>query len=260
MSFSFDMSWEELFWLVEGHTVHICDEELRRDAPALAAYCRRHHIDVINVTPTYSHHLIEAGLLATDGHVPALVLLGGEAVSEQVWSTLRNHPGTAGYNLYGPTEYTINTLGAGTSDSATPTVGEPIWNTRGYLLDSALRPVPDGVPGELYVAGVGLARGYHRRAGLTAAAMIADPFVAGGRMYRTGDLMRRRPDGQLDYLGRVDDQVKIRGYRVEPGEIESVLRHAPGVARVRWWCAARPQRHRSNSLWPMRFPPMTRTT
>ncbi|MBS1695714.1 MAG: non-ribosomal peptide synthase/polyketide synthase [Actinobacteria bacterium] len=233
VSFSFDMSWEELFWLVEGHQVHICDEELRRDATALVGYCHQHHIDVVNVTPTYAHHLLDAGLL--DDHTPALVLLGGEAVGDHVWSTLRAHPGSSGYNLYGPTEYTINTLGAGTGDSVTPAVGQPIHNTRGYVLDAALRPVPDGVTGELYIAGDGLARGYHRRPALTAAAMVADPYVPGGRMYRTGDLVRRRPGaqepGMLDYLGRADDQVKIRGYRVELGEVESVLAAAAGVAR-----------------------------
>ena len=232
VSFSFDMSWEELFWLVEGHQVHVCDEELRRDAPELVAYCHRHGIDVINVTPTYAHHLIDAGLLGQPGgHEPALVLLGGEAVGDGVWSTLRDDPATAGYNLYGPTEYTINALGGGTAESATPTVGQPIWNTRGYLLDPALRPVPDGATGELYIAGAGLARGYHHRAGLTASAMVADPYVPGGRMYRTGDLVRRRTDGNLDFLGRADDQVKIRGYRIELGEVESVLAAADGVAR-----------------------------
>ncbi|KAA0084465.1 non-ribosomal peptide synthetase [Mycolicibacterium sp. P9-64] len=234
VSFSFDMSWEELFWLVEGHQVHVCDEELRRDAPALVAYCHRHRVDVINVTPTYAHHLLDAGLLV-GGHTPALVLLGGEAVGDGVWSALRDNPATAGYNLYGPTEYTINTLGGGTDDSVTPTVGQPIWNTRGYILDAALRPVPDGATGELYIAGAGLARGYHHRPGLTANAMIADPYVPGGRMYRTGDLVRLRPGsvepGILDYLGRADDQVKIRGYRIELGEVESVLATADGVAR-----------------------------
>ncbi|OKH73926.1 thioester reductase, partial [Mycobacterium sp. SWH-M1] len=230
VSFSFDMSWEELFWLVDGHRVHICDEDLRRDAPALVAYCRDHAVDVVNVTPTYAHHLFDAGLL--DTRAPALVLLGGEAVSEHVWSALREHPATAGYNLYGPTEYTINTLGGGTDESTTPTVGRPIWNTRAYVLDRALRPVPDGTVGELYIAGTGLARGYHRRPALTSATMPADPCVPGGRMYRTGDLVRRRPDsGLLDYLGRADDQVKIRGYRIEPGEIEAALAALPDVSR-----------------------------
>ncbi|TCO62645.1 non-ribosomal peptide synthase protein (TIGR01720 family)/amino acid adenylation domain-containing protein [Actinocrispum wychmicini] len=231
VSFSFDMSWEELLWLVEGHEVHVCDEELRRDARALVAYCDAHKIDVVNVTPTYAHLLMEEGLLA--GHRPALVLLGGEAVSESVWSRLRDTDNTYGYNLYGPTEYTINTLGGGTNDSATPTVGKPIWNTRAYIVDGWLRPVPDGVPGELYISGTGLARGYLDRPGLTAERFVADPFgTPGERMYRTGDLVRRRPDGNLDFLGRTDDQVKIRGYRVELGEIETALTSHPRVAQA----------------------------
>ncbi|WP_299570056.1 non-ribosomal peptide synthetase [uncultured Williamsia sp.] len=230
VSFSFDMSWEELFWLVAGHTVHVCDEELRRDAPALVRYCTDNLVDVINVTPTYAHHLIEEGLLDGD-HVPALVLLGGEAVTDVVWDALRNTDGVVGYNLYGPTEYTINTLGAGTDESDTPTVGRPIHNTAARVLDTALRAVPDGVFGELYIAGAGLARGYHGRPDLTAAAMVADPLGSGGRMYRTGDLVRRRPDGIIDYLGRADDQIKIRGYRVELGEIESVIAALDGVRR-----------------------------
>ncbi|MEU7103809.1 amino acid adenylation domain-containing protein [Streptomyces sp. NPDC046215] len=242
VSFAFDMSWEELLWLVEGHEVHICDEELRRDAEALVAYCDSNRVDVVNVTPTYAQLLIEEGLLErTTGaaqagaarHRPALVLLGGEAVSDAVWSRLRDTEGTYGYNLYGPTEYTINTLGGSTADSPVPTVGRPIRNTRAHVLDAMLRPVPPGCPGELYIAGTGLARGYHDRPGLTAERFVADPFGAPGeRMYRTGDLVRRRPDGLLDFLGRTDDQIKIRGYRIEPAEISSVLAAHPEVAHA----------------------------
>ncbi|WP_066361246.1 non-ribosomal peptide synthetase [Herbidospora mongoliensis] len=231
VSFAFDMSWEELLWLVEGHEVHVCDEELRRDALALVAYCETNKIDVVNVTPTYAHVLIEEGLL--EGHRPPLVLLGGEAVSDHVWSVLRDTEGTYGYNLYGPTEYTINTLGGGTHDSDTPTVGTPIRGTRAHILDGWLRPVPEGVAGELYISGIGLARGYLRRGGLTAERFVADPFgLPGERMYRTGDLVRKRPDGNLDFLGRTDDQVKIRGYRIEPGEVESALTRLPQVAQA----------------------------
>ncbi|MFI2345841.1 amino acid adenylation domain-containing protein [Streptomyces sp. NPDC019443] len=246
VSFAFDMSWEELLWLVEGHEVHVCDEELRRDAEALVAYCDRHQVDVVNVTPTYAQLLIEEGLLDQDEaagkHRPALVLLGGEAVSDTVWTKLRRTDGTYGYNLYGPTEYTINTLGGSTTDSATSTVGVPIRNTRAYVLDGMLRPVPPGCPGELYIAGTGLARGYHDRPGLTAERFVADPFggawgsprtkSGGERMYRTGDLVRQRPDGLLDFLGRTDDQVKIRGYRIELGEIASALSTHPEVAHA----------------------------
>ncbi|MGW2014883.1 amino acid adenylation domain-containing protein [Streptomyces sp. NPDC001927] len=238
VSFAFDMSWEELLWLVEGHEVHVCDEELRRDAEALVAYCDRYEIDVVNVTPTYAQLLIEEGLLQDEEsgpghHRPALVLLGGEAVSDTVWSTLARTPDTYGYNLYGPTEYTINTLGGSTTDSRTPTVGRPIRNTRAYVLDAMLRPVPPGCPGELYIAGTGLARGYHDRPGLTAERFVADPFgEPGERMYRTGDLVRERYDGLLDFLGRTDDQVKIRGYRIELGEISTALSSHPEVAHA----------------------------
>ncbi|MFC5993493.1 amino acid adenylation domain-containing protein [Pseudonocardia hispaniensis] len=232
VSFAFDMSWEELLWLVEGHEVHVCDERLRRDAEALVSYCAAHRIDVVNVTPTYAAVLVEEGLL--DGpHRPPLVLLGGEAVAESLWTRLRETDGVEGYNLYGPTEYTINTLGAGTSESATATVGRPITNTRASVLDPRLRPVPPGTPGELYVAGAGLARGYLGRPALTAERFVADPFGApGARMYRTGDLVRWNDDGQLDFLGRTDDQVKIRGYRVEPGEIASVLAEHPDITQA----------------------------
>ncbi|WP_395366318.1 amino acid adenylation domain-containing protein [Streptomyces sp. YH02] len=237
VSFAFDMSWEELLWLVEGHEVHVCDEELRRDAEALVAYCDEHRVDVVNVTPTYAQLLIEEGLLDQDEaagtHRPALVLLGGEAVSDTVWTQLRRTEGTYGYNLYGPTEYTINTLGGSTTESATPTVGRPIRNTRAHVLDTMLRPVPPGCPGELYIAGTGLARGYHDRAALNAERFVADPFgQPGERMYRTGDLVRQRPDGLLDFLGRTDDQVKIRGYRIELGEISTALAAHPEVAHA----------------------------
>lgn len=229
VSFAFDMSWEELLWLVEGHEVHVCDEDLRRDSAALVTYCNTHRIDVINVTPTYAAQLFSDGLLDGD-HVPPLVLLGGEAVGEPVWTRLREHPHTFGYNLYGPTEYTINTLGVGTDESPTSSVGTPIWNTTAHLLDPWLRPVPRGVAGELYISGAGLARGYLGRPDLTAERFVADPFSSGGRLYRTGDLMKVRPDGNLDFLGRTDDQVKVRGHRVELGEIDAALTALPDVA------------------------------
>ncbi|MFF0598798.1 amino acid adenylation domain-containing protein [Streptomyces antibioticus] len=231
VSFAFDMSWEEFFWLVDGHEVHVISEELRLDPAALTAHYDRVGIDVVNVTPSYGQQLVDAGLLDAGRHRPTLVLLGGEAVPDSLWTLLRNTPGTMGYNLYGPTEYTINALGADADGSATSCVGRPIHNTRAYVLDSALRPVPRGVPGELYLAGAGLARGYHGRPELTAERFVADPYGAPGTlMYRTGDLVRRRSDDQLDYLGRTDHQVKIRGFRIELGEIESTLTDDPAVA------------------------------
>ncbi|WP_030558805.1 non-ribosomal peptide synthetase [Streptomyces aureocirculatus] len=224
VSFAFDMSWEELLWLADGHEVHICDEELRRDAPALVAYCLEHGIDVINVTPTYAQQLAAEGLLDHPERRPALVLLGGEAVTPTLWRRLAETPGTVGYNLYGPTEYTINTLGVGTFECQDPVVGVPIDNTEVYVLDPWLRPLPDGVPGELYVAGIGIARGYLGQSAQSAHRFVACPFgTPGERMYRTGDLVIRRPDGNLMYLGRTDQQVKIRGHRVELGEVEAAF-------------------------------------
>ncbi|MFI0240521.1 amino acid adenylation domain-containing protein [Streptomyces sp. NPDC016845] len=230
VSFAFDMSWEELLWLADGHEVHICDEELRRDAPGLVDYCRDHGIDVINVTPTYAQQLVAEGLLDNPDRRPALVLLGGEAVTPGLWQRLDRTEGTVGYNLYGPTEYTINTLGVGTFECEDPVVGVAIDNTDVYVLDPWLRPLPDGAPGELYVSGVGIARGYLGQSAQTAHRFVASPFGAPGeRMYRTGDLVIRRPDGNLMYLGRTDQQVKIRGHRVELGEVEAAFAAHPAV-------------------------------
>ncbi|MGW2399597.1 amino acid adenylation domain-containing protein [Kitasatospora sp. NPDC001664] len=232
-SFSFDSSWEQLLWLLTGHELHVYGEELRRDPEALTARLLADRIDTLDVTPSFGRQLVECGLLDDPAHRPLLFLVGGEAVDEALWTRLRETEGVIGHNFYGPTEYTVDTLGADLADSPTPSVGRPIGNTRVYVLDSRLRPVPAGVAGELYIAGPGLARGYGNRPALTAARFTADPYGdPGTRMYRTGDLVRHRPDGTLDYLGRGDDQVKIRGFRVEPGEVEAALAALPGVTQA----------------------------
>ncbi|WP_154693941.1 AMP-binding protein, partial [Streptomyces afghaniensis] len=127
------------------------------------------------------------------------------------------------HNLYGPTEASIDvTYTPCLPGDAMVTIGRPVWNTRVYVLDEGLRPVPTGTPGDLYLAGVQLARGYVQRPDLTAEAFLPDPHgVSGARMYRTGDIATWTADGQLRYLGRADDQVKIRGQRVELGEIQT---------------------------------------
>ncbi|MEV6623800.1 amino acid adenylation domain-containing protein [Amycolatopsis sp. NPDC051106] len=182
-----------------------------------------------------SHALVGPASLAgaAPDQLPLLecMMVGGEACSGEVcaeWS-----PGRRMFNAYGPTEATVAvTLSGPLSGADAPPIGKPIWNARVYVLDERLEAVPPGVPGELYIAGPGLARGYLNQAGLTAQRFVACPFGSGERMYRTGDLAQWREDGQLEYLGRVDQQVQVRGFRIEPGEIEAVLAGQPGVAQA----------------------------
>ncbi|MER6444398.1 amino acid adenylation domain-containing protein [Streptomyces venezuelae] len=228
-SFSFDSSWEQLLWLVAGHELHVLDEYGRRDADAVVAYVRERRIDALDVTPSYGRQLVDAGLLTGEWR-PPLFLLGGEAVPPALWAELRAVPDVEVVNYYGPTEFTVDALVARVGDCPTPVVGRPLDNSRAHVLDGRLRPVPVGVPGELYLAGEQNARGYLGRSALTAERFVADPFGSrGSRMYRTGDLVRWRADGLLEFLGRVDDQVKIRGFRVEPGEVEAELAALDGV-------------------------------
>ncbi|WP_207569151.1 non-ribosomal peptide synthetase [Mycobacterium decipiens] len=229
-SFTFDAAWQPLAALLDGHSVHIVGDEDQRDVEALVGTIDRFGLDMIDTTPSMFAQLQNAGLL---DRVPLAVLaLGGEALGSSAWRTIQENcarTAMTAFNCYGPTETTVEAVVATVTEHARPVIGRPTRTTRAYVMDSWLRPVPDGVAGELYLAGGQLTRGYLGRAAETAARFVAEPNGRGSRMYRTGDVVRRLPDGGLEFLGRSDAQVKIRGFRVEPGEIAAVLNSHDGV-------------------------------
>ncbi|MEV7961674.1 amino acid adenylation domain-containing protein [Oerskovia paurometabola] len=232
MPLVFDGSWDTLLTLLLGHELHLLDVEQYRDPGTLVDLVVERGIHRIDLTPTVMSAVVEAGLFERD-HVLRTVSVGGEACPPALWTTLRAQPGLDVLNLYGPTEYTVDAVGATGDDADRPVIGRPLSATAALVLDQHLRPVPDGVVGELYLAGPQLARGYLHRPDLTAERFVANPFGAPGtRMYRTGDLARRDDDGLLHYVGRRDHQVKIRGFRVEPGETGAALLALPGVAQA----------------------------
>ncbi|WP_242884761.1 non-ribosomal peptide synthetase [Actinomadura litoris] len=226
-SLNFDVSVFEIFGpLLSGGTVEI-------EADLLALSGRPRTATLVSGVPSAFAELIAGGLLDTSADC---AVLAGEALSGKAAAEIRAAVGASRIaNIYGPTEATVYAA-AWYCDgpvTGTPPIGRPIDNTRAYVLDARLRPVPPGVVGELYLAGGGLARGYLNRPGLTAERFVADPLGGPGeRMYRTGDRVRWTRDGELQYLGRVDHQVKVRGFRIEPGEIEAVLTAHPGVSRA----------------------------
>ncbi|WP_325176171.1 non-ribosomal peptide synthetase [Burkholderia gladioli] len=240
--FSFDASvWEFFAPLLAGGRLEMAAPDGHRDPVYLAGWLRAQSIHTVQMVPT-----LLAGLLEIDGFAgcPALrrVFCGGEALPAALVERFRAKvPGVTLVNLYGPTETTIDSSSHVCTEPSSPAasagasvIGRPLPNTRLYLLDARLNPVPPGVAGELYVAGAGVTRGYLARPALSAAAFLPDPFApeAGARMYRTGDLARRLPDGNLVYLGRNDGQLKLRGLRIEPGEIEARMRGFAGIGEA----------------------------
>ncbi|MGW7118612.1 amino acid adenylation domain-containing protein, partial [Streptomyces xanthophaeus] len=237
---SFDVSVWEFFWpLTQGVPLVIARPEGHKDPAYLAGLIREQHVTVLHFVPS----MLAAFLAGTQPSAcPSLrlVVCSGEALPAELVTRFHT-PATPVRlaNLYGPTEAAVDVTAAlctpETTAGARPSapIGTPVWNTRTYVLDRRLQPVPPGTPGELYLAGVQLARGYVSRPGLTAERFTADPHgTPGSRMYRTGDLVRHLPDGRIDYLGRTDDQVKLRGFRIEPGEVSTVLTGSPGVGQA----------------------------
>lgn len=240
-SFSFDASVDEIFVpLVHGAALVVTEGHGPPDFAALLELIARHQISLISLPTAYWHTWI-AELSYSRAAIPAplrLVIIGGEAASGErynLWRMLA--PAVKLINSYGPTETTVaSTWYAPAPEHDEPSgpmaIGQPLSKERAYILDRQQRLAPIGVVGELYIGGIGLARGYHNRPELTAERFISVSGIEGEertRLYRTGDLARWRHDGELIYYGRADQQVKVRGYRIEPGEIEATLRKHPAV-------------------------------
>lgn len=225
-SIAFDLTVTALYTpLISGGCVRVAGLEDGGPQPSL-----------VKVTPS---HLELLQTLPEAASPSACLVVGGEALSGEVLGRWRaRHPNVPVYNSYGPTETTVNVtefeLAPGDPTPSGPVpIGRPFAGVQVYVLDDRLVPVPSGEPGELYIAGVTLARGYLDQPGMTGARFVANPFgLPGTRMYRTGDVVRWRHDDQLEFLGRIDDQVKVRGFRIEPGEIQSLLATHPQVGQA----------------------------
>ncbi|MFF8845263.1 amino acid adenylation domain-containing protein [Streptomyces sp. NPDC015127] len=232
---SFDVSvWELFWWHIDGARVALLEPGGEREPEAIVAAVERHRVTTLHFVPTMLGAFLD--YVAATGAAERLsslrqVFASGEALGVHHVRRFADVLGHAELiNLYGPTEATVDVSHHRTAADATVVpIGLPIDNTRLHVLDEQRRERPVGLPGELYIAGDGLARGYLHRAELTAERFVADPFEGESRAYRTGDLVRRLPDGSLEYLGRNDSQVKLRGYRIELGEIERQLLDHPRV-------------------------------
>jgi amino acid adenylation domain-containing protein len=229
--FGFDVSvWEAFSCLCAGGTLHILTIDIAADAAKLVSYFRDHRITSAYLPPALIDPVASELANATCASLDRL-LVGVEPIRQRSLDRLRGAvPGLQIVNGYGPTEATVCATLLLFQGSTAPDEPTPIGRAaRGYvvhLLDSAMQPVPPGMPGEIYIGGAGLARGYAGKAVLTAQRFLPDPFASesGARLYRTGDLGRLRPDTTIHFLGRVDQQIKVRGFRIEPGEIEATLR------------------------------------
>ncbi|EKI0103538.1 non-ribosomal peptide synthase/polyketide synthase [Pseudomonas aeruginosa] len=221
-TFSFDIFGLELYVpLARGASMLLASREQAQDPEALLDLVERQGVTVLQATPATWRMLCDSERV--DLLRGCTLLCGGEALAEDLAARMRGLSAST-WNLYGPTETTIWSARFCLGEEARPFLGGPLENTGLYILDSEMNPCPPGVAGELLIGGDGLARGYHRRPGLTAERFLPDPFAAdGSRLYRTGDLARYRADGVIEYLGRIDHQVKIRGFRIELGEIETRL-------------------------------------
>jgi amino acid adenylation domain-containing protein len=234
-SLSFDASVKQIVQLLSGRTLFVIPQETRLDGHDLVEFAVRNQIEGVDCTPSQLKSWISAGLFEHDACRLRVVLVGGEAISADLWSDLAGIRGTDFYNIYGPTECTVDTTVARVRDAAEqPHIGRPMENSRVYVLNERLQPVPAGVPGEICIGGARVARGYLNQQALTNERFVRDPFVANSdaRLYKSGDIGRWREDGTIEYLGRNDGQVKVRGHRIEVGEIEAQLVRHEHVAQA----------------------------
>jgi amino acid adenylation domain-containing protein len=228
---SFDIAALELFLpLISGASVVIVERAIAADAASLLALLEEANATLMQATPSTWQMLVEEDW---KGSAQLKALCGGEALNEELARALTDRTGEL-WNMYGPTETTIWSTVARVEKNAAVMIGRGIANTRVYVLDGRLEPVPVGVLGDLYIGGEGLARGYLGKAGLTAECFVPDGLSgnSGGRLYRTGDIAKWSASGQLEYCGRADSQVKLRGHRIELGEIESALLSHQSVREV----------------------------
>ncbi|MET7707307.1 amino acid adenylation domain-containing protein [Micromonospora sp. NPDC005413] len=226
---TFDASIKQLIQLAGGHTLCPISEDVRHDPAGLLTHLARHEVDVLDATPSHLRLLLDAR--RPGDTLPGLLLIGGEAIDDPLWQELAALDGVRSVNLYGPTECTVDTTTATVTSDEGPTIGRPLPGVAVVVADPSGRPLPIGAPGELLVTGGQLAVGYLHDEPATARHFVTltGPTGEQVRAYRTGDLVRLRPDGRLDYLGRIDDQIKVRGLRIEPAEISHALRQHPGV-------------------------------
>jgi amino acid adenylation domain-containing protein len=227
-SLAFDASLQMIVQLLAGCSLWIVPEEARRDEEQMTAFLRAAEPAAIDCTPSQLELLLAA--LDAVERPPRLVLVGGEPIPPALWRRLAEHPVTRFWNVYGPTECTVDVT-ARLIDGELPDLGHPLPSARLWLLEASGLPAPAGARAEIWIGGAQVARGYLGRPELTADRFRPDPFAAepGARLYRTGDLARWLPDGRIDLLGRADQQVKLRGHRVELGEVEAHLLAHPDV-------------------------------
>ncbi|WP_327713881.1 amino acid adenylation domain-containing protein (plasmid) [Streptomyces sp. NBC_00464] len=227
---AFDMANTELYQpFISGATMVMAGKDVVTDPAAVLKLIRRHRVTAVQATPAFWQMLL---MHDPEAAKDLRIIIGAEAVPVRLAETLARQAAEV-FNMYGPTETVTWCTEARVKVGEGVPIGRPVGNTQVYVLDPRLRPVPRGVPGELYIAGAGMARGYQGRPDLTAERFVPCPFGPdGARMYRTGDLVRWDRNGQLEYIERTDFQVKIRGYRIELGEIEHALTGHPGVAQA----------------------------